>query len=322
MAVLVGALAVVAGAAGVTVLLELPRSATTHTAAITATASRAIWKGREIWAITPTSASAPKKLNGEISLGRVLVDTVEVNMAARDSDRRADSVPPARGAGALRPVGLACLVGLIVYLVVIDVAGDVPTGSAACPSAGAPEVVSLTPAALSPLRGQVAAVLPQRVGRLYEEGTVTAASAFSDAEPAPPPLSSTALRPGGYEMRWWAPNRDDIAADVFVFRSPAAAQRFLQRAVDPRCRPSGQQMSALKPFQAHNLAWINPDGFAQADVFFARGSRVYRVSDVPVGAKPQSVTLAQLQPTLDTVDALSCLLVEAHCSTVREAVPV
>jgi hypothetical protein len=168
----------------------------------------------------------------------------------------------------------------------------------------------------------VAAVLPQRLGRLYEEGTVTAASAFSDAEPAPPPLSSTASRPGGYEMRWWAPNRDDVAADVFVFSSSAEAQRFLQRAVDARCRSSGQEMTAPKPFQAHNLAWINPDGFAQADVFFARGRRVYRVSDVPVGTKPRTLTLAQLQRTLYTVDALSCLLSEAHCSTAREPVPV
>jgi len=251
----------------------------------------------------------------------VLVDTVELNMATRDSDPRADGLPPARRAGALRPVGLACLAGLIAYLVITDVAGNGPARNGACPNAGAPEVVRLAPATLSPLRGQVAAVLPQRFGRLYEEGTVTARSAFSDAEPAPPPLSSTALRPGGYEMRWWAPNGDDIAADVFVFSSPGEAQRFLQRAVDPRCRNSGQEMSAPNPFQAHNLAWINPDGFAQADVLFARGRRVYRVSDVPVGAKPRALTLAELQRTLYTVDALSCLFSEAHCGTVKEAVP-
>jgi hypothetical protein len=29
-------------------------------------------------------------------------------------------------------------------------------------------------------------------------------------------VSCTASRPAGYEMRWWAPNRDDIVADVFL----------------------------------------------------------------------------------------------------------
>ena len=88
---------------------------------------------------------------------------------------------------------------------------------------------------LSGLRASVVRVLPQRVGRLYEEGTIAGSSVWTDANPSGPTVSPTARRPGGYEMRWWAPNGDDLVADVLVFANPATAARFMEQAAGARC---------------------------------------------------------------------------------------
>src|ERR1700722_14190079 len=114
---------------------------------------------------------------------------------------------------------LACLVGLGVYLLAAgEGSGGGGSKSAAdCGGGGAPAVGRVSASALGALRGSVLRVLPERVGKLYEEGTVMGSYMWSDAQPAPPPVSAKALRPAGYEMRWFAPDGDDIAADVLVF---------------------------------------------------------------------------------------------------------
>jgi hypothetical protein len=207
---------------------------------------------------------------------------------------------------------LLVLVALGAYLAL---SGGSGSGSGpSCLGRGSPEVRLVSAATLSPLRASVARVLPQRVGRLYEEGTVTAGVAFSDDSPSPPAVSPTARRPGGYEMRWWAPNGDDVVADVFVFSGPHAAQHFLELASGARCRHSGRIGSAAHPPLARNLAWVNPDGFGQADVYLSRGDRVYRIADVPAGQRGTRGPSETLGRALQAVDALACLLPHAHCT--------
>ena len=157
--------------------------------------------------------------------------------------------------------------------------------------------------------------MPRRLGRLYEEGTITASNAWTDNSPGPLPLAPTAPRPAGYEMRWWAPNHDDIVADVFEFAGPRQAQEFLAQASSTRCRNSAKQTTALWPAQARNLLWLNPDGFYQEDVLFARAQRVYRVAAVlpgtAAGAKPRRRALHR---AFLRVDVLACLLPDAGCT--------
>ncbi len=207
------------------------------------------------------------------------------------------------------PVLLGCLGVLVVYVLTARTGVLRASAVAECPSESAPHVIAATAADLSGLRASVARVMPQRIGRLYEDGTIEASNAWSDNSPSPPPLLSTAPRPAGYEMRWWAPNGDDIVADVFVFAGPRKAQEFLAHAASARCRPYGRQTPAPWPAQAHNLRWVNPDGFAQEDVLFARGPRVYRVADVPAGQGR-----AELRTASWRVDTLACLLPDAGCA--------
>jgi hypothetical protein len=216
---------------------------------------------------------------------------------------------------------LAILAALVIYVVASP--GDAPRVSASrCVAATrVPEVQQVAPGALGGLREAVARVLPQRVGRLYEEGTVRAAVAWTDEEPAPPATSPRAPRPGGYEMRWWAPNGDDVVADVLVFSSPARAERFVALASSARCRDQASHGLAARPPLAQNLSWLNPDGALQADVFVARGARVYRIADAPAGTSPEQVrTSGGLGRAFATIDVLACLLPSAHCIQVPNGV--
>jgi hypothetical protein len=219
----------------------------------------------------------------------------------------------ARKGRALRVgVLLGVVAGLLVFLLAHDSA---PNGRLVdcVGQAGAPEVRSVAPQALSPLRGDIARIAPQRIARLYEEGAVMARSAWTDEPPAPPAVSPSARRPDGYEMRWWAPNGDDLVADELVFANAAAADRFVQMASSPRCRARSERKTASSPPRGLNLSWLNPDGVAQADVFFARGSRVYRVADAPAGQHRGEVRAGSVSRAFSLIDALACLLPGAHC---------
>lgn len=182
-----------------------------------------------------------------------------------------------------------------------------------CPSEGVPRVLNVSAGYMSGLRKTVARVLPLRIGRLYAEGTVTASYAWSDNSPSPSPPTPGTPRPAGYEMRWWAPDNDDIVADVLVFATASKAREFVKRASSVRCRNASKQAPASWPPRASNLRWDNPDGVAQADVLFARGSRAFRVSDVPAG-EPRIKARTNLRRAFLVVDDLACLLPEADCS--------
>ena len=120
------------------------------------------------------------------------------------SDRDGDQGPQRRagrrrlGWTAVRlGVLLAILAALVVYLTLPGGAprhsrrrlrrGEVGAGS----RAGARRTRSAT------LRETVARVLPQRVGRLYEEGTVRASVAWTDEEPGAAGALAAAKRPAG-----------------------------------------------------------------------------------------------------------------------------
>jgi hypothetical protein len=217
------------------------------------------------------------------------------------------------------------LLGVLAVLIVyIALPGGEQRGSATgCVAARrVPEVRNVTPSAVAGLRESVAKVLPQRVGRLYEEGTVRAPVAWTDENPSPPGVSPHAPRPGGYEMRWWAPNGDDVVADVLVFETAARAQRFLALASGVRCREKATAQATARPPQGRNLSWLNPDGALQADLFLARGTHVYRVADAPAGSSPEAVrTSGGLGRAFATIDLLACLLPAAHCTRVPNGVP-
>jgi hypothetical protein len=236
------------------------------------------------------------------------------------SERRDDLGRRRGGRNARLAVLLACLAALVAYLVW---PGSTSPRLAACVGGkGAPQVVQVAPGAQAALRESVARVAPQRVARLYEEGTVTAASAWTDEQPAPPPLSPTARRPAGYEMRWWAPNGDDVVADVLVFSSPRVAQRYIGLASSARCRTRARERPGAGPPQVANLTWLNPDGAAQADVYMRRGARVFRVVDAPAGQRSGAVPGDGLSRALLTIDTLACLLPEARCVAGSHGVPV
>lgn len=63
---------------------------------------------------------------------------------------------------------------------------------------------------------------------MYEAGIVTSENAWSDNPPQPSTVQPPKVTrvSGAYEMRWWAPNRDDIVADVFVFDQTGQARDF------------------------------------------------------------------------------------------------
>jgi hypothetical protein len=223
-------------------------------------------------------------------------------------------------------VPLAALAGVLAYALATHVlsgrSSSRPTALSACRAAGRPQVERVAPAALGRLRESIVRVLPQRLGRLYEEGTIESANAFRDGLPLPPPVSFTAPRPGGYEMRWWAPNGDDIVADVFQFASASEANGFLALATSTRCRLHARARQAPLPPDSHNLTWLNPDYALEADVYLRRGARVYRVVDVPPSRRGVLAGTAAITRAFLTVDTLACLLPQVRCTPLRPTVPV
>jgi hypothetical protein len=194
-----------------------------------------------------------------------------------------------------------------------------------CPGQGAPEVKSIPGSDIAALRNEVSPIMPPRVGRVYEAGTITTSNLWSDDPPQrASPSSSTGSQagsvPAGYEVRWWAldrqGNEDDVVADVLEFASERQAEDALARAASTRCRSDGAAHAARLPSGAGNLYWVNPDNFQQWDVLFARGRRLYRVGDVPSSYPPAT---SPAQRTLEqhradsTVEVLACALPGAGC---------
>jgi hypothetical protein len=193
--------------------------------------------------------------------------------------------------------------------------------AAGCPGARAPEVASVARRALPALREQLSAIMPAPLGRVYEAGSITTGNLWTDDDPQPPPSSSTV--PAGYEIRWWALDRDgdedDVAADVLEFATPAQARDALALAVSPHCRRDGAVRAARFPAGASELHWVNPDNAPQWDVTFSRGRRLYRVGDVPpeylyTTTGPRQAALERARDET-TPQAVACAVSDASCPT-------
>jgi hypothetical protein len=244
-------------------------------------------------------------------------------MSDSDGDQRPRERPARRRRlWALAVVLLTCLTVATVIALTRSDSSHRQSASTCIGAVAVPEVARVSADEVGGLREDVSRALPQRVGRLYEEGTVRATVAWSDEEPAPPAISPSARRPAGYEMRWWAPNGDDVVADVLVFSSQDRARRYLALASSVRCHDHAARGLPVHPPLARNLSWLNPDGALQADVFFARGTRVYRLTDAPAGSSPEDVrNSGGLNHAFATIDVLACLLPSAHCVPAPAEVP-
>ena len=227
-------------------------------------------------------------------------------------------------------VRLALLLGLLTALVVYvlatrtdalgsatgtpTVSAGVGVGMAAgCPARSAPSVATVSRATLQGLREDLRGVMFGRGRRLYERGVIASSYAWSDDEPG----KQTSLPPGphdpgGYELRWWAADRDDVVAEVYAFADAGRARDFFAQASSTRCRLSSVALAASSPPGGRDLAWRNPDRFAQEDLYLLRGQRVYVVSVVRAGAGP-SVAPAGMSAGFSLVNGLACNLPDAAC---------
>ncbi len=226
------------------------------------------------------------------------------------------------------PVRLTLLLGLLALLAVYALAARTSvfgsTGTAAgdgagaglaadCPSENVPAVENVSRATLRGLREDLRGVMFGRERRLYEQGLATPRSAWSDSEPGKhTELPAGARDSGGYELRWWTAGRDDVVADVFVFAGAGQARAFFERAASTRCRTASTALAASSPPGARDLAWRNPDNFAQEDVYLQRGLRVYRVAVVLAHAG-ENPTAQSRKTGFSLVNGLACALPEAAC---------
>jgi hypothetical protein len=243
----------------------------------------------------------------------------------------ADSAPPWWARSPIR-LGLL-LTGLAAALLalfsssggLVDLRGGSSRASGAAFASGcsvrdAPEVARVPMGDLAALYDPVARIMPPRVGRVYEQGTVTTSNLWSDNQPQSLLSSPARSVPAGYEIRWWAldrvGNEDDVAADVFEFATHRQAHDVLVRAANTRCRRHGQVHPSRLPFGAENLSWVNPDNAEQWDLLFVRGRRLYRVGDVPARYPPATGSKQRRLKQLAverTVAVLACGLPDAGC---------
>jgi hypothetical protein len=186
-----------------------------------------------------------------------------------------------------------------------------------CPARGVPSVEFVRLAYLSAMRAEVRGIMSGRNGRLYGLGVVDSEEPWSDSEPQRH-FSSRGEKTrvsGAFEMRWWAPNGDDIVADAFAFSTTQRAQDFFARATSQRCRLAGEQAAVSLPVGARDIAWINPDDARQIDVYFIRRRRVYRIADAP-REEGGLQTVAGKQSS-EIVNQLACSMVDSGCARSR-----
>lgn len=217
---------------------------------------------------------------------------------------------------------LALLASLVAYLVAsstgaLGLSGG-PGGDTVilgnCPVAGAPSVTGVSRSHLAGLRRDIRRVISVEPGlRPYELGPSDSIAAWSDAEPGTSSvLPHGSSNQGGYEMRWWMRNRDDLVADAWVFADTGQAQDFFKRAYSAKCRTASTAVAASFPPGGRDLEWRNPEGYAQEDLFLLRGRRVYRVSVVKAGVGG-SATAADRKAAFSLVNDLACALPLAGC---------
>ncbi len=197
-----------------------------------------------------------------------------------------------------------------------------------CPGRRVPEVARTATRDLPALRDVLSPIMPPRVGRVYEAGTINSANLFTDDEPEAARGSSA---PASYEVRWWALDRDggedDVVAGVLEFASESEADDALALATSPHCHGARSRAAARAlrfPAGASELTWLNPDRVWERDVMFVRANRLYRVADVPPGLltiTPPEQSRLEWQRAALTARKLACALPGARCPAAVAASP-
>jgi hypothetical protein len=183
-----------------------------------------------------------------------------------------------------------------------------------CAPPGLPAPADVDLEELVALRAGLLRVFELYGGRWYAGGIATPEDMWSDDLPLRPRSSRLAdgLWPAGYEMRWWT--RDyDVGADALMFGGSRQAYGFFQEAASTDCHRDGVLWPAFSPPRARNLAWVNPDGARQSDVFLLRGSRVYRIVVVRLQGAPAETVQEERRTAASLLDALACILPDAWC---------
>ena len=118
------------------------------------------------------------------------------------------------------------------FLGIVNTSPASTAAAQVCPVQSAPSVEIIPRARLLRLReGLRRVVFFERGLRPYEFGLQAPGSAWSDSEPGTQASLSLKPRdPGGYEMRWWMPDGDDLVADGMVFANRRQARDFFRRA--------------------------------------------------------------------------------------------
>jgi hypothetical protein len=101
---------------------------------------------------------------------------------------------------------------------------------------------------------------------------------------------------------------------MFVFRTAADAAQFVRSGASPRCRRRAVAYRVGQPAGARALVWTNPDGAQEADVFFSRGARAYRLVDVLPPTYLQGQFRFDAAEMIALPQALACRLGQARCA--------
>ena len=167
-----------------------------------------------------------------------------------------------------------------------------------------PPVAKVTPATLGRVVGASGA--DQLIGEGFPdvEGLAEPMQAWTDSIPSV--LPTGAVVDGGYEIRWWSDQDDHQSVDVFVFSTAAEARAYVRMAAQTRCRRLATSYSTPELPGGRGLFWNNPVAASQGDVFFARGNRAYRLTEVGPGELSSRLLV-------DIAQRLACELPGAGC---------
>jgi hypothetical protein len=149
-------------------------------------------------------------------------------------------------------------------------------------------------------------------GHLDVQGPVGTSVARSDG--LPDGKTSAGPIDAGYELRWWTRQGNHRVADLFLFATASEAAAYVRTASSPDCRVKAGNGWVPAISGGVGLIWTNSHDTLQADVFFSRGNRAYRLSDMPPGGEGKG--LADVNPIklIATPVALACRLPDARCA--------
>lgn len=182
-----------------------------------------------------------------------------------------------------------------------------------------PSPATIDFAELTQLRATLIGAMARAGGRRYQGGPAQPTTFWTDdsAQTIASARERAGTWPAGYEIRQWSSAGNDVAADVFRFRTPAQARALFDAASAARCHEHGKVAPAFSfsPPDARNLVWVNPDAALQADVFLLRGSTVYRVAVVRGRHSPAPRSASSPRPTtIEIANGLACAMPGAGCA--------